>query len=121
MAVERTDLIRQWMDILDPADGNPLRAEKVVDITSDCPRKRDRRRKALLQFTTSMHGLIVQIVDCYHQHEFGDHFHCFVNSRQLHEKGGTFEYYASNQLGITPEKLRKMIYEHAPKKVLAPS
>jgi hypothetical protein len=95
--------------LYDSDTGASCKTEKVVDITEDCP-KANKRDRALLLFTRSKRGRIVQI-------NYGLQVHFFVDEldRQMNvpSRDDTFGLFA-NRLGLTKPELRMLIDAQCP-------
>ena len=103
--------------LYDSATGKNLDAEKVVDITDDCPGANQKRRAVLL-FTTAQRGRIVQMARPYPKEVYtGRHIHFFVdeleNEMRAAESVVAFGSWAK-ELGLSKSDLRAMIEKHAP-------
>ena len=94
------------------------RTEKVVDITEDCPKARQKERAVLLLFTRAKRGRIVQISRPYGGEVYmGSHTHFFVEELdcEMHvaPRDDTFGLMA-DQLGLTKTGFRDLIKAQAP-------
>lgn len=103
--------------LYDSATGKNLDAEKVVDITDDCPGANQKRRAVLL-FTTAQRGRIVQMARPYPKEVYmGMHIHFFVDEldreMRIAERDDTFGLWAGD-LGLSKQELRAVIEKHAP-------
>ena len=103
--------------LMDSETEESLRAEKVVDITEDCPCASEKERAVLL-FTRAKRGRIVQITIPHEGEVYaGMHVHFFVdeleNEMRVLPRDDTFGSRAT-MLGLTKERLRELIEANAP-------
>ena len=94
-----------------------LKAEKVVDVTDDCPNADEKRRSVFL-YTRANRERVVQMARPYEGEAYmGMHIHFFVDELDkvmtVAPKDDTFGSWASD-LGLTKVQLRKLIEANAP-------
>lgn len=94
--------------LYDSADGTTLMAEKVVDITDDCPA----RERTLLLYTKAKRGPIVQVAHPYDgQSYLGSTIHFFTNEMDARDESFAM---TARRAGLTGFQFRKLIRQHAP-------
>lgn len=108
---------QQHPGLYDSDTGVSLKAEKIVDITEDCP-KASNKNRALLLFTRAKGGRIVQITRPYEGEVYmGSHRHFFVDKLDVEmnmvSPDDTFGSTADS-LGLTKSDLRSLIEAQAP-------
>lgn len=98
--------------LYDSANGVSLVAERVVDITEDCPSG----ERTVLLYTTAKRGPVVQIAHPYPNRKyFGSRIHFFINELgdEVAPRDDTFGSTAK-RAGIDREAFRRLIEANAP-------
>ena len=96
----------------DSANGVSLVAERVVDITEDCPSG----ERTILLYTSAKRGPIVQIAHPYEGRKYmGPHIHFFINELgdEVAPRDDTFGSTAK-RAGMQREDFRQLIEANAP-------
>lgn len=96
----------------DSANGVSLVAERVVDVTEDCPSG----ERTILLYTTARRGPIVQIAHPYEGRKYmGSHIHFFINELgdEVAPRDDTFSSTAA-RAGMGRAAFRRLIEENAP-------
>lgn len=98
--------------LYDSATGISLVAEKVVDITDDCPSG----ERTILLFTRAQRGRIVQVAHPYPDQKFmGSHIHFFVDElRQFVQPRDDSFGSTARRAGLNRARFRKLIEGLAP-------
>lgn len=98
--------------LYDSANGVSLVAERVVDITEDCPTG----ERTVLLYTTAKRGPIVQIAHPYEGRKYvGSHIHFFINELgdKVQPRDDSFGMTA-RRAGLTRATFRRLITANAP-------
>jgi hypothetical protein len=98
--------------LYDSANGVSLVAERVVDITEDCPSG----ERTVLLYTTAKRGPIVQIAHPYENQKYmGSHIHFFINELddEPDARGDSFSFTA-RRTGLSRLAFRQLIEANAP-------
>lgn len=98
--------------LYDSANGRSLVAEKVIDITDDCPSK----ERTILLFTRAERGRIVQIAHPYDGEKYmGSQIHFFVDelNEPVPARDDTFQMTA-DRAGMTRSDFQQLICSLAP-------
>lgn len=93
----------------------PLIITKVMDITEDCPHKKVSARQALLRYTESNRGPMVEIIDCYENGDGGLSllYHIDDFGHEVPAVCTDIQFFAEN-LGLTLQELQALILLHQP-------
>lgn len=94
--------------LYDSANGVSMVAERVMDITDDCPSG----ERTMLLYTRAQRGPIVQIAHPYEGEQFmGSHIHFFIN--EIEPGDPSFEMIA-RRAGLDPVDMFKLVERFAP-------
>lgn len=107
-----------YPDLCDSDTGKSLLAEKVVDITEDCPNG-NKKDRFLLLYTRAERGRIVQITSPHDGEKYmGMHIHFFVDEIECEmnvaPRNDTFGMWA-RMMGFDKPALRIIIEAYAPR------